>query len=57
MATEKYKDSKYAVMVCIMGAFLIIGSAITEFSILDIVYLIFITGCLIRYLYLSNKHI
>lgn len=53
MTTEKCKDSKYVFMVCMLGALLVLGSAINNFNILDIIYLIFIFGCLVRYIYIN----
>ncbi len=55
MTTDKSKDSKYVVLVCIMGMLLVLGSSIVKINILDIVYLIFIAICLIRYLIINNK--
>ncbi len=55
MTTENCKDSKYVVLVCIMGVLLVLGSAIVELNYLDIAYLLFIVICLIRYLYICHK--
>lgn len=55
MTTENCKDSKYVVLVCIIGVLLVLGSAIVEFNFLDMAYLAFITICLIRYLWINSK--
>ena len=55
MTTDKSKDSKYVVLVCVMGMLLVLGSAIIKLNVLDIAYLIFITACLVRYLVISKQ--
>ncbi len=55
MTTDKSKDSKYVVLVCVMGMLLVLGSTIVKLNVLDIAYLLFITACLIRYLVISSK--
>lgn len=55
MTTDNCKDSKYVVLVCFMGLFLVLGSVIIKFNILDIAYLFFIGTCLIRYLWICHN--
>lgn len=55
MTTDKSKDSKYVVLVCIMGMLLVLGSAVVKFNFLDIAYLLFVITCLVKYLVISRK--
>lgn len=55
MTTDKCKDSKYVVLVCILGVFLVLGSIIETFNYLDVAYLVFILFCFIRYLWICRN--
>lgn len=55
MTTDKCKDSKYVVLVCIMSVLLILGSTIVKFNYIDAAYLLFIGICVMRYFIICHK--
>ena len=53
MATNNHKISLIAVLLCVIISCLVIN-IIFSFNYLDLIYLIFMTCCLIRFIYIKK---
>lgn len=55
MTANKYRDSKYVVLVCIMGMLLVLGSTIVKMNYLDFGYFIFLIISMMRYWWICHN--
>lgn len=55
MNKEKCSDAKYAKLMGIAVTLLILCSTIVNFKIIDVIYLLFLAFCLIRYIIICKS--
>lgn len=56
MTKEKLKELQFVILAGVLGTIALLGCIIAEFNVVDMLYLIFLVGCAIRYIYICRKN-
>lgn len=56
MSKEKLLELRFVLVAFIIGFIVLVSCAIKNFNMLDLLYVLFLISCIVRYVYITKKN-
>ncbi len=56
MSKEKLLELRFVIVAFIIGSVVLMGCAMRNFNMLDLLYILFLISCVVRYIYITKKN-